>query len=241
MKVNKKMMCAFLAVSALNLSAYAFDVSIPVTHIYSPTGFDSNDNVEFAVSGYLPNLCYQAPKSVVKVVEGKISVTVNATKKYESPLQFCTNIRIPFVEYIKVGVLDKGTHQIAVNESLQWEKLGSLKVNEASSNSIDDVIYANIDEVVRADTDGRKVLLKGYNPSDCFELKEITIVDNGLDTYSILPKMKQVSQNCHMKMIPFVYEVEVPEKLSADKVLLHVRVMDGRSVNTFFYNKPVWE
>jgi hypothetical protein len=83
--------------------------------------------------------------------------------------------------------------------------------------------------------------LKGYNPSDCFELKEIIIIDNGVDTYSVLPKMKQVKEFCPKKMIPFAYEVEVPQRLEADKVLLHVRVMDGRSVNSFFNNKPLSE
>ena len=53
--------------------------------------------------------------------------------------------------------------------------------------------------------------------------------------------MKQVRTHCPKKMIPFTYEFEVPQNLEADKVLLHVRVMDGRSVNTFFNNKPLFE
>jgi hypothetical protein len=35
-----------------------------------------------------------------------------------------------------------------------------------------------------------------------------------------------------MKMIPFNYEAQVPETLKeVDQVLLHVRVMNGKSVN----------
>ena len=42
-----------------------------------------------------------------------------------------------------------------------------------------------------------------------------------------------------MKMVPFSYDMEVPSNLNAAKVLLHVRVMDGKSVNSIFNNKVV--
>jgi glutaredoxin-related protein len=222
---------------ALAAGPVTFETSLPVEHIYAPAGFDTNDNTEVAVTGHLPNLCYKAPKSTVTLVDDKIVVTVKATKNVNA-MGFCANVKVPFVEYIKIGVLDKGQHKIAVNEATRWETFSKIFVAEASSNSIDEVVYANVDEVVRVE-DSRKVLLKGYSPSDCFELKEIEIKDNGVDTYSILPKMKQIRANCPMKMIPFTYEINVPEKLEADKVLLHVRVMDGRSVNAFFNNKPL--
>ena len=49
--------------------------------------------------------------------------------------------------------------------------------------------------------------------------------------------MKQVSEFCPMKMVPFEYEVEVPNNLEKEKILLHVRVMDGRSVNSLYLNR----
>ncbi|MBC7714730.1 MAG: hypothetical protein H7177_15395 [Rhizobacter sp.] len=227
---------AIMPVLGFAATSNSYETNVPVDHVYSPAGFDSNDNIEVAVTGYLPNLCYKAPKSTVTAKNGKISVSMQATRN-DNAMGFCAIIRIPYVEYIKVGVLDKGQYNIAVNEMSPWQKTSSIKITEASSSSIDEVIYANVDEVARVD-DTRKVLLKGYNPSDCMELKEIVIKDNGSDTYSILPKMKQVRAECPKKMIPFAYEVEVPTNLEADKVLLHVRVMDGRSVNAFFNNRP---
>lgn len=239
---NNKLITALALLPALSFAALpnSFDVGVPVDHIYSPAGFDSNDNSEVAVTGYLPNLCYKAPKATVVITEGKVSVTVKATRN-NNAMGFCANVKVPYTEFIQLGVLDKGAHDVAVNEATRWQKFSKLFIAEASSNSIDEVIYANVEEVVRADENGRKVLLKGYNPSDCFELKEIVVKDNGTDTFSILPKMKQIRANCPKKMIPFAYEVEVPENLAADKVLLHVRVMDGRSVNAFFNNKPLVE
>jgi hypothetical protein len=241
MNISKKSLLVVLAiVPALGFAAQSksYSTIVPVDHIYSPAGFDSNDNTEVVVTGYLPNLCYKAPRSAVTVKDGKISVSVKAIRN-DNAMGFCANVKVPYVEYINIGVLDKGQYNVAINEASKLEKFSKLFIAETSSNSIDDVVYANVDQVVRADESSRTVLLKGYNPSDCFELKEITIKDNGSDTYSILPQMKQVRAQCPKKMIPFVYEIEVPQNLEADKVLLHVRVMDGRSVNTFFINKEV--
>lgn len=236
-----KLISAFALFPIIAMAApVTYEAHVPVDHVYTPAGFDSNDNTEVVVTGFLPNLCYKAPKSAVTVVDGKISVSVKATMRTNG-LGFCTNVIVPYTEFIKIGVLDKGKYQIAINEKSHWEKKSQISITEAINSSIDEAVYANVKEVTRENDVSRKVILKGYNPSDCFELKEIIIIDNGVDTYSILPKMKKVKTFCPKKMIPFNYELEVPEKLEADVVLLHVRVMDGRSVNAFFNNKPISE
>ena len=216
----------------------AYETSIPVDHIYSPAGFNSNDNAEVVITGILPDLCHKAPKSSVSVKDGKINVSVKAMRK-NNGLAFCTLVRLPYTEVVKIGVLDKGKYDIAVNEKTNFEFSGKLAIAESQSNSIGDTIYANVDQIERVNNDRRTVLLKGLSPSDCFELKEIEVRDNGIDTYSILPKLRKIREYCPKNLIPFSYEFEVPEKLDADKVLLHVRVMDGRSVNAFFNNRPL--
>jgi hypothetical protein len=240
---DKKMIVVMALLPAMAVAApITYEANVPVDHVYTPAGFDSNDSAEAVVTGFLPNLCYKAPKSTVSIKDGKISVSVKATKNITGRgMGFCANVIVPYTESINIGILDKGKYKISVNEGSSWEINNQINIAEASSSSIDDAVYANVDEVSRPDDGSRKVILKGYNPSDCFELKEISIIDNGVDTYSVLPKMKQVRAFCPKKMIPFAYEVEVPEKLEADKVLLHVRVMDGRSVNAFFNNKPLTE
>ena len=49
--------------------------------------------------------------------------------------------------------------------------------------------------------------------------------------------MKRVDDFCPMKLVPFAYKAEVPNELMTDKLLLHVRVMDGLSVNSIFINR----
>lgn len=242
--MNRNLLVAIAMMPALGFAAafpiVSYEANVPVDHVYAPAGFDSNDNSEIVVSGFLPNLCYKAPQHSISMKDGKINVSMKAIKN-QAGMGFCADVIVPFIEYINLGVLDKGQYNIAVNENSQWEKKSKMVIAEASSSSIDEVIYANVEEVVRSDDGSRKVILKGYNPSDCFALKEIEVKDNGVDVYSVLPKMKQIKSFCPKKMMPFSYEFEVPQNLEADKVLLHVRVMDGRSVNAFFNNKPLDE
>jgi hypothetical protein len=210
---------------------------IPVDHVFSPKGFDSNDTTEIIVSGFLPNLCHKAPESKVEIVGRKINVTLTALK-YELDNPFCPEVVVPFFEAVKVGLLDKGNYDIVVNGKTMYERKSEIFINEASSDAVDEYIYANVDYIEK--TEGSRVVsLKGYNPSDCFELEGVQLVSNGADAYSILPKMKQVSDFCPMKMVAFNYKVAIPTELKADRILLHVRSMDGKSVNSIFSNVPL--
>lgn len=208
---------------------------VPVEHVYSPSGFDSNDNTEVIVEGVLPNLCHKSPITTSKIVGNTIKVTVKAMK-YESDSPFCPEIALPFVAAVNVGLLDKGNYEILVNGKTVYEKKSVIQVAEATSDAVDEFIYANVEHVEKHEG-SRIVDLKGYNPSECLELDKVEYHDNKKDTYAVLPKMKQVSTFCPMKMTSFTFPTEVPATLEREKVLLHVRVMDGKSVNTVFENQ----
>jgi hypothetical protein len=235
MKKMTQMIAMLLLSSGVALASTPVEIKTPVENIYSPEGFDSNDNVEIIIEGYLPNLCHKSPTSKVRVVGSKIEIDVTALR-YDASNPFCPEAIVPFVETVKVGLLDKGNYDIVVNGKSIYQKAGTIHVNEATSNSVDEHVYANVDSVMK-NSNSREVELRGYTVSDCFVLDEINVVDNGKDVYSILPKMKQISDFCPMKMIPFSYKMEVPSKLKKEKVLLHVRGMNGNSVNSLFYNK----
>jgi tRNA threonylcarbamoyladenosine modification (KEOPS) complex Pcc1 subunit len=211
--------------------------TVPVDHVFSPNGFDSNDTTEVVVTGYLPNLCYKAPRAEVKLDENKnvADIEVKALD-YSSDTTYCLEMLVPFTEVVPLGVLDKGNYDIKVNKETTTPLESKIKVVEATSDAVDDYIYASV-EVVNRKSGTQTVLLEGYNPSDCLQLDEVKFVDNGSDTYSVLPKMKQVSDFCPIKPTPFTYEAELPTTLESEKVLLHVRVMDGKSVNRVITTK----
>ena len=206
---------------------------VPVSHVYSPQGFDSNDNVEVVLKGYLPNLCYRSPSALPKVKDQ--SIQIQAVAYRPTGHVECAQVAIPFLETAQVGVLDKGDYGISVNPGESNSRSSSIHIAEATSSAIDDFVYANISSVERV-PGTRTVMLKGTNPVNCFDLDQIKYISNGKDSYSVLPIMKQVSANCETKPVAFNYMWEVPTELSATEPapLLHVRIMNGKSVNEVF-------
>lgn len=228
----KKLVTLIALMMSAGLLASPNLTQVPTTHAFAPMGFDTNDNAEVIVTGFLPNLCYKAPQSSVKMAGNSIAVEVKALN-YSSENTYCLEMLVPFTEVVDLGVLDKGTYTIDVNpekSNAMFNKGVSttLKIVEASSDAVDDFIYASVKSI---DMDNDDVVLKGYNPSDCLVLDEVKYVDNGIDTYSVLPMMKKVSEFCPMKPTPFEYRTKLPDTLKVNNILLHVRVMDGKSVN----------
>jgi hypothetical protein len=208
---------------------------VPVDHIYVPAGFDSNDTTEVVVTGFLPNLCHKSPSAMVTTKGNKIDIKVTSLYYHESN-PFCPEMVVPFVETVKLGLLNKGDYEIKVNGKSQWELKEQIKVSQSTSTAVDDHSYAYVNYVDKEQANG-EVVLKGYNPSDCFVLDKIEHRSNGKDTYSVLPIMKQVRSFCPMKMTPFSYKWRVPTELDSELLLLHVRTLDGKSVNSIYYQQ----
>lgn len=221
-----------LLISNLGMAGTPVKTLVPVDEVFVPNGFDVNDNSEIIVSGYLPNLCHKSPQTEIKINGNKIHVKVSALK-YGDSNPFCPEMIVPFLETIKVGVLDKGNYEILINEATRYEQKSSMYINESVSNALDDHIYANVFYVDSEEGD-EYVNLKGYNPSDCLEYDHVEIISNKSNTYSVLPIMKKVRDFCPMKMTPFSYQVKVPKLIQKSRVLLHVRGMDGNSVNSLY-------
>jgi hypothetical protein len=104
-------------------------------------------------------------------------------------------------------------------------------VHEAASNSVDDNVYAALEYVEKKSQND--FVLHGWKYSNCMELNEVKVVSNQKDTLSILPIMKKVSDHCPMKGMPVAYPVKLDfSSLKMNQPLLHVRTMDGKSVNS---------
>lgn len=202
----------------------------PIDKVFVPKGFDSNDTTEIIVSGFLPDLCYQKPVAQVYFEKNDILVFLTSTKIIKKN-DFCLQVVDPFVETISVGRLDQGNYRLAINPGTPFESLTEVNVIEAEQNSIDDHLYANV-EFIEPSLEKGEVFLKGQHPSSCFAIDEVKIISNGLDTYSILPIMKKLTDTpCPLKKMPFSHAVKVPTELKGDRILLHVRSIKGKSVN----------
>ncbi len=216
--------------------AFADKVLIAVNHIYSPKGFDSNDNAEFVLSGNLPSPCYKFPHADVQIAGKMVFITVTALVGSAKEPDLCPQVLVPYLEPVSLGQLREGNYTVVVNGNTMFEIKGSISIGKATSTQIDNYIYAPVEYVERRSA-ARAVTLKGYLPSDCFQLERVEFVSNGVDTYSVLPILVQVRELCPMRIIPFEQTIPVPAQLKAEKVLLHIRSMNGKSVNSLFVNR----
>jgi hypothetical protein len=231
----QNLLFATLLIGNVSFAGTPISKIVPVDHAFIPAGFDSNDNVEVVITGYLPNLCHKSPSAKVEIKGSKIDIKMTSLY-YQESNPFCPEMVVPFTKSVALGVMDKGNYEITVNGKSPWEKKEKIAILESTSNAVDEFQYAYV-QYIDKEIGNNEVALKGYNPSDCFVLDKITHVSNKKDAYSVLPKMKQIREFCPMKMIPFSYDWKVPTELESEKVLIHVRTMDGNSVNTVISTK----
>jgi hypothetical protein len=203
----------------------------PIDHLYVPKGFDSNDSVELIVSGHFPNACFSRDKVEVEVVNETIQITITALAPESTKRKNrCPQMVVPFKEVISVGNLQGGTYQVVVNDQESKNLKDILIVEEASSNAVDDHLYAAIDQVEHKGNDN--YVLHGWRYSNCVDLNEVKVVSNGKDTLSVLPIMKQTAKDCPMKGMPVAYPVKLDfTSINIKAPLIHVRTMDGKSFN----------
>lgn len=218
----------FLLVSFLSVTTLARALPqvllSPVTHLYIPSGFDSNDSVEVLVSGHFPNPCYGRHLSQVTVKGKQISVALTSIRR-RAP-EACPDVIVPFTEVVSLGSLGQGTYQVRVNGRLSE----TLQVQDSTTNAIDEHYYAIVNHIERkSETD---FVLHGRRYSDCMVLDRIKVVSNGKDTLSVLPVIKQVGDFCPMKGDLVEYPVRLNLRaLPFEAPLIHVRTADGKSVN----------
>ena len=210
-------------------------VEAPVDHIFVPNGFDNNDHVELVVTGKFPNPCFSRNKYEVKVKEDIIKIDVTSISMDDPSYTKCEPLKIPFTEVVNVGSLQGGDYKVIVNEGGQYEQRDTITVGVASSDSVDENIYAKVDYIETGFTGGASgdAMLVAQTPSPCLALDRVEYLSNSKDTLSVLPIMKRTSLDCPEKAerieIPIKFD---PSKFKFERILLFVRTIEGRSVNS---------
>ena len=189
--------------------------------------------MKLSLRGILPNLCYGSPSAQVEVVDNQINVKVQADYSSNHG-DFCPEVIVPFEEKIEVGMLDRGEYDILVNQKSRWNMEDKIRVQASQGNALEED-RAHVNHMIQSDDNPNVIYLSGFRPSDCFEIDEIEYVDNGKNSYSLIPRMVQVRGFCPMKMVPFNAEWEIPNDLNADKVLIHVKSLGGKSLQQIIH------
>lgn len=234
MKVLTVLMTASLCFNAFAILPDV--VEAPIDHVFVPNGFDNNDHVELIVTGKFPNPCYTRNRYDLKVKDNIINIDITSLSMDDPAYTKCEPLKIPFTEVVNVGNLQGGEYKVIVNAGGKYEQTDTINIGTASSDSVDDNIYAKVDYIETGFTGGSfgDALLIAQSPSPCLVFDRVEYLTNGKDSLSVLPIMKKISSNCPEKAerleIPIKFD---PSKFNYKQILLFVRTIEGRSVNTF--------
>jgi hypothetical protein len=205
---------------------------VPVSFgkMYVPQGYDSNDNVQLVGTGVYPNSCYRNADTKVVVDHKKKTVRLQPMSYHYEGM--CLQVILPFDRVVDLGILKNGDYKILQGDS--EFVIGSVGVAPTVTKNPDDYLYAPISQAYIQNENGvTKLLLSGEFPTSCMQLKEVrSQVAN--EVLVVQPISETVADTV---CTPGQYHFEVKADVAAMKpgrYLLHVRSMNGKSVNNFF-------
>lgn len=212
------------------------EVVAPVEKVFVPTGFDDNDNVEIIVHGQFGNSCYRVGQAQAEVDKATNEIKAYVTA-YFYPGAVCAQVEMPYIEPVKVGLLDFGNYSVSVNRrSMPAE----VNVKPSESVSPDDYLYAPVDSADLAidDAGNQTLYLTGTYPlyaSGCMVMREIMFERNPDDVLVVLPKAEVThGPECARDSDRFKYAKPIPQAEALKGTgLVHVRVMNGKSFNLY--------
>lgn len=197
---------------------------------YVPDGFDSNDQVQFVIEGTYRDTCSKAAGTRFTVNPNSKTILVAPYEyRYAGP---CLDMLVPHNEVVNLGVIQPGKYQVLQSGG---RALGTLNVNIARSSSADDYLYAPISQAYVRKVNGRVAMtLSGVFTSSCMQVKKVIAnVQSNVVTVQPLAVLLPTATNCVIGNFPFEETTYLPMQRSG-RYLLHVRSLNGESVNTLF-------
>jgi hypothetical protein len=203
-------------------------------YVFTPQGFDNNDNAQITISGELPNTCWKTGMATATVDSASKTIVVhNRSWVYSS--SWCLDVTVPYTETINVGILPAGTYRVLVKQSNDTRILKSVMiVGLSATSSPDDYLYAQVEDLrIEAEPEGssKKLSLSGTLASSCMELSEIRVVNRPPNVIEVLPIVSIVDgTNCDGRRPSFMKEISLTPPWKGT-TLIHVRSLNGKSLN----------
>ena len=206
------------------------------TKVFTPSGFDSNDNSQVVIDGYLSDTCHKVGPTKIKVDKENKVIKIRHTA-YHYQGSWCAQVAIPYFKALDLGVLDTGNYKVMVEKSEgKFVNSGALGIHESNTIGPDDYTYAPVSEVSLEKLENGKtnLVLRGNYTSTCMRLKEVRPIYSPGNVIEVLP-IVDLSQGptCKDAGIPFTAKVELRDTLEG-RTLIHVRSLSGQAINQVF-------
>jgi len=199
---------------------------------FVPVGFDDNDDVVIVLDGNLPNSCHKISHTEILTdpVTQKVTV-VQYARRYPG---ICMQSLVPYTSESNIGIMPTGIFKVK-SPGTEDEK---LQVTEATSAGPDEFLYAPVESAkVTFDEASRtyRGVLEGRFTNTCMRMKEVKVINSG-KTIEVLPIMEMVDSpiGCQNTDMVFSWTLDLPRDLDPGRRLMHVRSLNGKSVNKMF-------
>lgn len=214
----------------------------PVRNVFVPVGFDDNDTVEVIVHGHFADSCNKMGPTIGLVDTDKSEITVGARAlKYTA--NSCIPMEVPFLQSVKLGQLKAGNYTVKLSGGRTLPELPkTMTVSAATTSTADDNLYAPVDAVEFVPVPGQAgvyaLTVSGIFPKSeagCMRLREVKILTyDGILIVLPISDFDANSGNCPQSNSPFDRMFKVTKNVTLDlkrDTLIHVRVLNGQSVN----------
>lgn len=210
---------------------------IETQSLFVPVGFDDNDEVVAVADGFLFNPCHKLTTSVVTRDLATKRIIVEVKARTEQPI--CDwDFRVPFTTVLHLGTLPADDYTVQTEDGKLKTK---LTVTPAKKPAVDDELYAPVDRArVALNEDGKfEAIIEGHFLDTCSTIGEPELINSG-KTLELLPVMMRAKAGhhegqCEPREVPFEVRKSLPDLLPG-RYLLHVRSLNGQSVNVVFSN-----
>lgn len=206
----------------------------PVDKVYVPLGFDDNDDAEVILHGHFPSSCYKVGPSTAHVDAANHKIVIQPVA-YHYRGTACIDMRVSFIQSIKIGNVEPGDYKIEV-QSRPDARVTPLKINKSGTSDADDFLYASVDNAL-LETKGsdHELIVRGQHPylfQGCVKLVELKYYMSPGDVMVVQPITRIANDNECDGAGSNRFEYRVPVKnVASGEYLIHVRVLDGNSVN----------
>jgi hypothetical protein len=214
-------------------------VPVEAVDLFVPNGFDSNDEIVVVIDGYFPNSCYRLTRPELSIDHAKHEIKINQmARKFPGP---CLVPLVPFTNIVHIGALEAGTYRVSTNKGMLVVTLGVAEDASSGAFGPDDFLYAPVDAVsVSKNASGRyEARLTGRFTNDCMEFDEVRVLHKGR-VIELLPILKNTASDagCQPMEESFSRKVLLPAEVDAGRNLVHVRSLNGASINSVFSVSP---
>ena len=180
------------------------------------------------VTGELPDMCHTLSGIKVNKAGNKISIKAYA-QKHQKFLTACPMVTIPFAKLVNLGHLQKGDYALKFR-GYEDVALSSFSVSEAPSHYRDNFFYAQVNDISVSE-DLQEVAISMALPSDCVAFDRIDLDYKGGNVLGVLPILSYTGDNCNGEPQYIKEVIRIPQNVTARPLLLHVRTMNGQSIN----------